>query len=75
VGGGNVGSSIDWMLTVAGLPATIYDGDPSTLVGRLAVLERDTADQLDEQLRLEPLDGRRPKGRDRPNFRTYRVLR
>ncbi len=75
VGGGNAGSNFAWLLAVSREPAEVWhDGDdPSALVGRLAILHRATADRLDEQLELTPLDGRRSNGRDRQSYRAYLV--
>jgi hypothetical protein len=76
LGGGKAWTSFVWLLAVSRLPAESLDdvSAPAGLVGRLAILQRDTADQLDNTLTLEPLDGKRPTGRDRPSYRAYRII-
>jgi hypothetical protein len=73
LGSGNAGSTFTWLLAVSGLPSSPYQGDPAELPGRLAVLRRQTADLVDDQLDLLSLDGRRFRGMERPNYRAYRV--
>ena len=73
VGGSSAASSFDWLLTVSGIPSLAYDGNPRGLVGNLVILERETADDVADQITLAPLDGRRSDERERQNFRAYRA--
>jgi 4-amino-4-deoxy-L-arabinose transferase-like glycosyltransferase len=73
VGGGSAANSLGWLLAVSGIPSLAYDGNSRGITGYLAVLQRDTADIVDNQVLLNPLDGRRSNGRDHANFRAYRV--
>jgi hypothetical protein len=74
-GGGRAGTNFAWLTGVSGIPSEnwrLEDG-PDRLVGRLAVLERRSADALKDQVHLVPLDGRRPNGRDPESYRAYRI--
>jgi 4-amino-4-deoxy-L-arabinose transferase-like glycosyltransferase len=72
-GGGSAANSLGWLLAVSGIPSLSYDGNPRGIAGHLAVLERKTADAADDQITLNPLDGRRSGERERQNFRAYRA--
>lgn len=74
-GGGKASHSFTWLLAVSRVPAEPLDNATmaSGLSGRLAILQRDTADRLDDVVTLEPLDGRRMTGRDRASYRAYRI--
>jgi 4-amino-4-deoxy-L-arabinose transferase-like glycosyltransferase len=74
-GGGNAGASVEWLLAVSRVPVRTWQSDDGleALVGRLAVLHRSTAAELDESVELTPLDGRSLNGRDGPSYRAYRV--
>jgi MFS family permease len=74
-GGGKASNSLTWLLAVSRVPAEPLADvtQPTALTGRLAILQRDTADRLDNEVKLEPLDGRRLTGRDRPSYRAYRI--
>ncbi len=76
LGGGKAWTSFIWLLAVSRLPnESLNDASaPSGLIGRLAILQRDTADRLDDTLTLESLDGRKLSGRDRPSYREYRIV-
>jgi hypothetical protein len=74
VGGGNAGSTFTWLLAVSGIPTSVWSADDaSALAGHLVILQRDTADDLDDVLNLSSLDGRRQRGRDRESYRAYRA--
>jgi hypothetical protein len=73
-GGGKASSSFAFLLALAGVPSERLDtSGRSNLDGRLAILQRSTADNLDNWLRLEPLDGKRTSGKDSPSYRAYRI--
>jgi hypothetical protein len=76
LGGGKAWTSFVWLLAVSRLPSESLDdvSASSGLIGRLAILQRDTADRLDDALLLEPLDGRKLSGRDRASYRAYRIV-
>ena len=75
-GGGKASSSFTFLLALAAIPSEPLDasGETGDLVGRLAILQRSTADRLDDTLRLEPLDGKRQGGKDSPSYRAYRIV-
>jgi 4-amino-4-deoxy-L-arabinose transferase-like glycosyltransferase len=75
VGGGKANTSLTWILAVSRIPSEALDdtADPRILDGRLAILQRATADRLDDTVQLVPLDGRRQIGKDRPSYRAYRI--
>jgi Dolichyl-phosphate-mannose-protein mannosyltransferase len=80
-GGGKASSSFAFLFALADIPSEPLDtsvrpGQPAKateLAGRLAILHRSTADQLDDTMRLEPLDGKRQNGKDGPSYRAYRI--
>jgi hypothetical protein len=73
-GGGKASSSFTFLLALAQIPEAPLDtSDYSELAGRLAILHRSTADRLDRSMQLEPLDGKRPNGKDSPSYRAYRI--
>ncbi|MCC6179360.1 MAG: glycosyltransferase family 39 protein [Chloroflexi bacterium] len=74
-GGGNAGTNFDWLLAVEGVKTDSLEVTlkPADLHGRLAILQRDTADRLDQTLTLTPLDGRTGNSRERPSYRAYRI--
>ncbi len=74
-GGGTAGTNLTWLLAVSRVPTAPLDPAQSGegLDGRLTILHRSTADRLDDQLMLTPLDGRRTNGRNQPSYRAYRV--
>jgi hypothetical protein len=73
-GGGKASSSFAFLLALARTPSERLDTSGRTnLTGRLAILHRSTADNLDKWLSLEPLDGKRLGGKDSPSYRAYRI--
>jgi len=82
-GGGKASTSFLFLLALSDIPnAPLPMAKPNEtpgvtahtdLVGRLAVLHRSTADNLDDTLGLEPLDGKRANGKDSPSYRAYRI--
>jgi len=75
-GGGKASTSLSWLLAVSRVPSQPLGDGASTaeLDGRLAILQRDTADRLDDVLTLQPLDGKRLSGREKPSYRAYRIV-
>lgn len=73
-GGGKASTNFAWLTAVSRIPTQPLDtSGRSNLTGRLAILHRSTADNLDKRLRLEPLDGKRANGKDSPSYRAYRI--
>ena len=80
-GGGKASTSFAFLFALSNIPSEPLDtsvrpGQPAKsveLAGRLAILHRSTADVLDNTMRLEPLDGKRPNGKDSPSYRAYRI--
>ena len=74
-GGGKASSSFIFLFALADVPSEEMNPavNPADLTGRLAILQRSTADRLDDTLRLEPLDGKRANGKDSPSYRAYRI--
>jgi hypothetical protein len=80
-GGGKASTSFEFLFALNDIPSEPLDrsvrpGRPAKsveLAGRLAILHRSTADQLDDTMRLDPLDGKRQNGKDSPSYRAYRI--
>jgi hypothetical protein len=73
-GGGKASTNFAWLTAVSRIPTERLDtSGRSNLTGRLAILQRSTADNLDNWMRLEPLDGKRANGKDSPSYRAYRI--
>ena len=79
-GGGKASTSFAFLFALDDIPSEQLDTSvepgcqPSrSSSGRLAILHRSTADQLDNTMRLEPLDGKRQNGKDSPSYRAYRI--
>lgn len=74
-GGGKASSSFTFLLALGSVPAEPLDpaAKSADLTGRLAILHRSTADRMDDTVRLEPIDGKRPNGKDSPSYRAYRI--
>ena len=75
LGGGKAGTNFHWLLAVSRIPVEPLSepADPQLLDGRLAILQRATAERLAGQLTLAPVDGRRTNGRDPQSYRAYRL--
>jgi hypothetical protein len=74
-GGGKASTNFNWLLAVSGIPrdAPTALPDPQSMVGRLAILHRNTANRLDDTVRLDALDGRRISKNYNPSYRLYRI--
>jgi hypothetical protein len=73
-GGGNALRNLTWLLAVSRLPSERGPtDDPTGFAGRVAILHRSTAEQLDKRLGVTSLDGGRMNGKDRESYRAYRV--
>ena len=68
-------TNFNWLLAVSGIPrdAPTALPDPRSMVGRLAILHRNTANRLDDTVRLDALDGKRITKNYNPSYRLYRV--
>lgn len=74
-GGGKAGTNFTWLLAVSRIPTEPLASvtDPAALDGRLAILQRATAERLAGQLTLTSIDGRRAGNRDPQSYRAYRI--
>ena len=75
-GGGNARMSFLFLLALSRLPTEpwrVEDGSQG-LVGRLAVLHRDSARRLKDEVQLTPLDNAKQRDHeDEPSYRPYRI--
>jgi 4-amino-4-deoxy-L-arabinose transferase-like glycosyltransferase len=74
-GGGKASSSFTFLLALEHIPNEPLDaaGPSADLAGRLAILHRATAERLGDDWQLEPLDGKRVRGKDSASYRAYRI--
>ena len=74
-GGGKAHNNFAWMFAVSRIPTENWSAaaGPTPLVGRLAILHRNSAEELRGQVQLVSLDGRRLNGKDPDSYRAYRI--